>query len=197
MLNFRRELRAYNFNLRKYSQALDKRMGQILRQGVREWLRYLISVVPVNTGAAISTLQPVAAFLKRVPVLIPPGLTLTEPYSRPELPYVISPESGRDLSAFTITDDKTAPGTFVYSFFWETEILHYWLREYYGQDTSREDLVPGEEQLEEAKKVFNEYVSARLVKHSPIIARYIEKHGRPSMNGPAIDFEPADVDVPF
>lgn len=143
-------------------------MGQIVREAAREWLRTMLEqgVAPVETGMAKAALVPVGRILRNVGGL---GISPTRK------PYFSKLEGGTQDIGFgesktsvTIRDDKSNPLTFVYEFEWTTEVLHYWLRQYYNGPA-----IPGEDALPQAEDAFLQHVNATLARRLPHFADFI------------------------
>lgn len=114
MLNFSSSLPIMNLDVARYTKTLDRVMGQIIREAAREWLRAVIVNVPVETGSAKSTLQPLGRLLRRVAVPINPTKSASD--------Y----EHRWGASDFNIFDKN-----FEYSFEWSSDLLHYYLNEFF------------------------------------------------------------------
>lgn len=117
---------------RKYRVTVDRKLGTIIREAAREWLRAVITAVPsrggfpVVTGAAISTLKPLSRYLGRPAVNNTPRAGTDGVYrgDRREL--------GIDNQTFKIVDDTTPGRKFIYRFEWESSLLHYILNDTKG-----------------------------------------------------------------
>jgi hypothetical protein len=171
LLSAKRAFDLYKFDAEGLSKTLEKRLGQILRQSAREWLRTMIVYVPVETGMAKSALAPLGAFL-RVAVPIEP---IRKPYIKRKPPTYggkpISMPQGRYRSKFTIIDDKTAPGTYQYVFEWSTTVLHYYLAHYYKGYG-----LPGEFAIHEANMAFWTHFETQIVRAMPDIQKFIRRY---------------------
>lgn len=112
-----------NLDVKRYTKTLDRIMGQIIREAAREWLRAILVSVPsrggfpVETGAAKSTLQPLGRFL-RVAVPINPTKRANDHEHR------------WGAGQFEITSKN-----FEYEFRWSTDLLHYYLNEFFSIST--------------------------------------------------------------
>lgn len=101
----------------RYTKTLDLKCGQIIREGAREWLRAVIKRVPVQTGAARSTLIPLSRVLRE-----PFAVTPVRKWDRRAL--------GESKNTFTVKDDRTNPMSFVYEFSWSSDLVWYEINEY-------------------------------------------------------------------
>lgn len=63
-IKFRGRLSFPKLDVTKYTEALEEAVETQIRQGAREWLRAVIPKVPVWTGTAKGSLQPLGRFLK-------------------------------------------------------------------------------------------------------------------------------------
>lgn len=156
MLNFESSLLILNLDVKKYTKTLDRVMGQIIREAAREWLRAILVSVPsrggfpVETGAAKSTLQPLGRFL-RVAVPISP----TKPVRANDY------EHRWGASDFSITSKN-----FEYEFSWSTDLLHYYLNEFFSISTVASS--PWHS-LEAGEAAFLSYVEEALERRLPNI----------------------------
>lgn len=173
MLSFRRTLDVPKFELSRYSKSLHKAISEILRKAATEWLRFLITHVPVETGMAKAALQPLANYLKTVHFDIR-SEAWRSPYRskrKPPLGYLVSIEEGIRKTDHYVKDDKRARDDHIFSFFWSTKIVHFWVEEYYH---TRFDRPAGEELLAEAKKIFVAEMNTRLQTELPKYARFLK-----------------------
>lgn len=113
---------------RNLTKSLDRRLGQMIREGAREWLRAVIKSVPerdgfpVWTGAAKGTLLPLGRLLKvRVPITPDPKAPAG------------GVARGESEQAFEIKDDHNNGGSFIYEFQWLTSLFHYYLHEEFSE----------------------------------------------------------------
>lgn len=160
MLGTLSELSPLRLDDREMTKTFDKILGQIIRESARQWLRTWLSLgVPVETGMAKATLQPLGRFLRvRVNVR-----ARRKPYFSKLEGTQQSPASGETAQDFKITDDKSNPRSFMYGFEWSTSVLHYMLREFY-----RGAAVPGEDAIEEALKAFENHLVTTIERRLPI-----------------------------
>lgn len=144
-------------------------MGQIFREGVRQWLRtFLILGIPVETGAAKAALAPIGRYLNRVA-----GLAINpkrKPYYSKLYDAVQSPSLGELLSTFSIKDDRSNPLGFVYEFNWSTELIHWFQADHYNGKFE-----PGEDILPVAEDELEQYVLAKIDERLPDISDFIFK----------------------
>jgi hypothetical protein len=126
MVEFQGGFRIIKHKGRKFVVTLDRILGQIIREAAREWLRAVLMSVParggfpVVTGAAKSTLVPLGRVLRVAVPVNPVGKR-----DRREL--------GESSQSFKIIDDKIRGNKrYEYSFEWSTDLLHYYINEFYG-----------------------------------------------------------------
>lgn len=161
MLEFNTNFDVLELDAKKYTRTLDRILGQIIREAAREWLRAVLKSVParggfpVLTGAAKSTLVPLGRFLRvAVPVNPVKG-------DRRSL--------GLNSQHFKIIDDKNNGGSFNYSFEWSTDLLHYFINEFYGY-------IPYApwNTVEAGEQAFIEYIENALNTKIPNLQEYIQ-----------------------
>ena len=154
MLRFESQLNFMSMPLEKVKKSLLKILQQAMREAAREWLREWLKLgVPVETGMAKAAFKPLGRFL-RVAVPISPT---RKPYFSQLEGVEQSIDSGEDKSDFFL---DTEGG--VYTFYWETDILHYFHAEYYNGNYP-----PGEDVLVEAEKSFLIHMNYTLAKRLP------------------------------
>lgn len=163
MIEVQHGFRIMKFNGRRYLKTLDRRLGVIIRQAAREWLRAVLKSVParggfpVVTGAAKSTLVPLGRVLR---VAVP-----VRPVGRKD-----RREEGENSSKFKIVDDSVGGNKkYVYSFEWSTDLLHYYINEFYGY-------IPHApwNTTEAGEEAFVAYVEDALNRELPDISDHIE-----------------------
>jgi len=143
---------------------MDKIIGQVLRESTREWLRVLLSHVPVETGMARATLIPIGQYLNNVGGLL---------FTPTRKPYYSNLEGGiQDIGLglerqeFKIVD--TAIGSWKYTVFWDSGTHHYWENEFY-----RGDALPGEAAEIEAEGVFFLYFFQTIDRRLPPLGPFL------------------------
>lgn len=141
-----------------FTKTMDRVLGQIFRESVRDWLRELLLHVPVETGMAKAALQPLGRFL-RVAVDIKP--TRAPYYSKLE-GMMQNIQSGTEMQMFELVDNKTNPMTLVYSFTFILDIWHYWHRRYYNGKH-----LPGEDAWQLAEAAFYQAFMDRAARRLP------------------------------
>lgn len=149
------------FNKRKYNKTLDEKLGSLLRQAARIWLRAVLTSVParggfpVLTGEAKSTLVPLGRFL-RVAVPVRP----VEGDKR---------SKGESSQSFKIIDDTRSGRKFIYRFEWSNSVLHYYINEYFG-------LIPFApwNTTEAGAAAFTSYLEQELLRQVPNLLDHIE-----------------------
>lgn len=160
MLEYEVSFKSLNFDQVKLTKTLDRILGQIIREAAREWLRAILKSVPsrggfpVWSGAAKSTLVPLGRFLNNVA-----GLNVSPVPKAPDRRSL-----GLDSQSFTFTDDRNNGGSFEYSFEWSTDLLHYYINEFYGLIPS----APWHTQ-EAGQRAFEAYVLDALERRAPDI----------------------------
>ena len=163
---FKFDFKPIELDLPRYNKTLDRVLGQIIREAAREWLRSVLkNNPPVETGMAKSTLVPLGRFLNKVGNL---GFTpQRKPYFT-KFEGEISPEAGEEKSKFYLRDDRSHPLSFVYEFEWSTDVLHYWIREFYNGSPA------GEELLDEAEQNFLDHIERTIDKRLPHYADFLK-----------------------
>lgn len=158
MMTFESSLPIMSLDVKRHTKTLDRVMGQIIREAAREWLRAILTSVngsfPVLTGAAKSTLKPLGRFLRvAVPVTPQPDKNGRWRGDRRSL--------GEASSSFEIIDRN-----FEYSFTWSTDLLHYYLNEFF--DIATVSSSPWHS-LEAGERAFLDYVDKALATRVPDI----------------------------
>lgn len=168
-----------DFDQVAYTKTLDRIMGQIIREAARNWLRAVLTSVPeregfpVLTGAAKSTLSPLGRMLRvAVPVI---------PVARPSRQY-FDKRRGKTYTRKSETTivDRRAEGqasqqfllisnNFNYTFEWSTDLLHYFINEYFG----RIPFAPWHT-LEKGARAFADYANNAILTRLPNLAGFIE-----------------------
>lgn len=159
MMVFRGRFSFPKLDAKKYTDALEQQCEIQIRQAAREWLRAVIPRVPVWTGTARGSLQPLGRFL-RVAVPINPTVTRKG----------MGPGVGASQGSFKFEKRQRR---FLFKF--NTEVLHFQLNEFYKappefhliHETPWHALVAGEE-------AFNKYVKEVLPKRIPKIKDFIK-----------------------
>jgi len=158
-------LQFLDFDHISFTKTLDRVLGQIIREAAREWLRAVLTAVParggfpVLTGAAKSTLVPLGRFLKNVG-----GLKVT-PVARKGRSTVIDKRAEGEASQSFTLESKN----FNYTFEWSTDLLHYYINEYFG-------FIPFApwNTLEAGQEAFVAFVEEAIDRRLPNISDYIE-----------------------
>lgn len=140
----------------RHTRTLDRILGQTIREAARQWLRTIVPLVPVETGMAKATLQPLGELLR---VAVPVSPVRKPYYSKLEKGFQ-SPGTGR-LKGKEFELQST---DFQYSFIWSTKVLHYWLSQYY-----RGNAIPGEEAIQLGEQAFLQKVQQNLETRIPKI----------------------------
>lgn len=158
MLQFQEQFDNLQVPVERITKTLDRILGQVIREAARQWLRKMITHVPVETGMAMGALQPLGRFL-RVAV---PIRSRRKPYFSKLEGASSDPVSGAARSTFVIKDKFSSLQGMVYSFEWSTEVLHYYLRQFYqGRALS------GEEAILEAEQAFTNHVVSTIQRRVP------------------------------
>lgn len=142
----------------RLNKTLDRVMGQIIREAAREWLRALVVHIPVQTGMAKGALQPLGRFL-RVAVPVRP---VRKPYYSKLEGGISEPGFGAQKTDFYFRDDKSHPMSFIYEFTWSTDVLHYWLQEFYNGKA-----IPGEIAMRDAEEAFQLHIVNAINRRLP------------------------------
>ena len=131
-------------------KTLDRILTSIWKQAAREWLRELIKGIPVETGMAKGSLTPLGRFLN---VAVPISPTRA-PYFNKLEGVTATPDAGAAKTEFELETKN-----FTYTFTWSTDVLHYWLAQFYkGQ------AIPGEQLIKEADAVFQQFVTETVTR---------------------------------
>ena len=149
----------------RYTKTLNRILGEIIREAVREWLRAVLKSVPerggfpVLTGAAKSSLAPLARYIKNVSI---GDITPTGRLDRRA--------EGEKSATFEIVDGKGG-ADFIYQFSWSTTLLHYYINEY--------NQMPGVagspwHSADKGEAAMKEYVAEALRRRLPKISEYIQ-----------------------
>ena len=164
------------FNL---TATLDRAMGQVLREGVRAWVVYMIEHTPVETGMAIFSFQPLGRALSMFgrgagSHMYESGITDFAPKRAPyysKLEGVIqSPAAGEERAHFAPEHLYKAveAGRTQYTFDWWTDTKHWFMSEhYFGVNT------PGPDVLKDAEQVMWETVGLGLNRRLETVALYV------------------------
>lgn len=114
MIEFVGFLELIAFDEKKFRQSVDRELQVQLRQAARAWLRAVIPSVPVYTGMARGTLQPLGRAL-RVAIPISP----------------VAVRKGKNAAAGSAQSqfEFTSSGG-LYTFSWSNDVLHYNINEY-------------------------------------------------------------------
>lgn len=158
MLEFKGQLYTINFDVAKFKKTLTEKMETQLRQAARAWLRAVIPAVPVFTGTARGTLQPLGRIL-RVAVPISPIATRKGK----------GPSVGASASTFNFTSSNN-----IYTFSWSNDVLHYYINEY--NDMS--GLIPLKnptpwQSIEKGNAAFQLYFDTELQKQLPDMGDFL------------------------
>lgn len=170
MLEFSSYIQPLTFDAKRMKRTFDKLMGRTIREGARRWLRaWLEEGVPVETGMALGALQPLGRFLRVSLSNNAYGTSPTrKPYYNTTEGVMSTPEAGARGSHFRLQDDSNNHGSFIYEFEWSTEVLHYYLSQFYrGQAT------PGENAILQAEQAMIEYVEDRIRTNFPDLNDYL------------------------
>lgn len=115
MMTFIGEFALLELDEKAFKKNLDYTIKTQIKQAARAWLRAVIPRVPVFTGTARGSLQPLGRFL-RVAVPISP---VANRENR-------GPSVGRENSSFVFHRD----GPYLHTFEWNTEVVHFIINEY-------------------------------------------------------------------
>lgn len=172
MLEANFEFNLFELDYDRVTKTLDRTMGQIIREAAREWLRtILINGVPVETGMAKATFQPLGRFLSNVNVN--GGLAISptrKPYYSKLEGTTQDIASGNQKQEFYVHDDKSHPQRFIYEFYWATDVLHWFLERYYNGAA-----IPGEYSIEMANEAMEAYVVSALERRLPRLYEFLFK----------------------
>lgn len=138
----------------RLSKTLRRNSEQILRETARTWLRFMLTEIPVETGMAKGTLKPLGQFLR---VAVPISPVRKEYYSKLE-GGIQNIAFGAEKSAYSIDYNNG-----IYTFEWDTETRHYWLKEFYGGDA-----IPGQDLIQLADDEAQNYLIDALSRRIPI-----------------------------
>jgi hypothetical protein len=115
MMLFKGRVSFPRLDVESYTEAMEAIVRTQMRQAAREWLRAVIPRVPVWTGMARGTLQPLGRFLKVAvpihPVAVRPGM---------------GPGVGARKSHFSFPERDHR-----FYFQWSTDVFHFIQNEFY------------------------------------------------------------------
>jgi hypothetical protein len=119
------------FQDQRFTKRRDKMIGQCFREAIRQWLRAVLVGVagdfPVWTGEAMSSLKPLARYLRVKTKRITPVKRRKDGRPVPD-----RRTEGERKQRFRMRDDKSHAGSFLYSFFWRSDVLHFFINEYFS-----------------------------------------------------------------
>lgn len=168
MLEFRGRLSYPKFDASKYTQALQDACEVQLRQAAREWLRAVIPHVPVWTGTARGSLQPLGRFLNVAIPIVPSAPPKAMRFNRGA-----SYGASQGHFKFSRRDKR-------FIFHYSSDVKHFLENEFYHapnppyhlrNETPWNAFVYG-------KAAFDAYMKGTLPKRIPKIADYIRFESR-------------------
>lgn len=159
MIQFTGRLYTMQFDAEGFKKSLQEAIAVQMRQAARAWLRAVIPAVPVYTGMARGSLQPLGRIL-RVAVPISPIA-----FRRGK-----SPAEGATQSSFEFYNNGS-----VWTFSWSTDVLHYTINEYNNMSGVLPLRHPTPwKSIEKGNIAFNAYMEANISKRIPKLADYIK-----------------------
>lgn len=164
MINYRANLGTLRFDKTKFTKTLDRTISQLVREAVREWYRALWSLIPVETGMAKGALLPIAEELHNLPTSIRPT---RKPYYSQLEGGIQERSFGSAKSVFELSG--TDSGSFVYEFFWQTDVIHYYLETHYNGSA-----VHGKEALQVAQAAFQESLIDGIINRLPDVGEFFD-----------------------
>lgn len=140
-----------NFDRKKFSKTLNKRVGGTFREALRSYFRALLSTkIPVETGMAKAAVVSVIQELGRVAgTEIQPT---REPYFSKLEGVEQNIENGIKAATHELVDDKNNSESFIFYLTWDPGVLHFWTAEYYNGSQS------GEAREKAASEAFLKYI---------------------------------------
>lgn len=163
MIEIHYDLNLIEFDDKKYSETVKKRIGATFRQAIRMWLRYILTHTPSvdgpgfpsQTGTILGSIQPLGRIL-RVAV---PNPVIKRDFSKWADASQRGPSAGARAVKFTI--DDTGPE---YRFEWSTQVLHHYLNEFFKVRTV--STTPWKV-IDKANLVFEDYLKENVPKTLP------------------------------
>ena len=146
----------YKFDSAGFRKSVDSAIRIALRMAAREWLRAVIPHVPVYTGMARGSLQPLGNFLK---VAIP----ISPVASRPGMGVA----AGEALGSFEFSNIDG-----VYSFLYSTGVEHFITNNYYSVPLPLRNPTPWKA-FEAGNAAFEAYLAENIPKRIPRVTPYI------------------------
>lgn len=145
------------FDEKGFRKSVDMLMEQQMRMAARAWLRAVIPHVPVYTGMARGSLQPLGKFLK---------------VSVPINPYAfrkgMGPAAGASKSLFSFTKTNG-----IYTFEFDSQVMHYKINEFYNVPLPLIHPTPWRS-FEYGNAAFQKYVSTALLRRIPRANNFIK-----------------------
>jgi hypothetical protein len=161
-MQFSGSLYALELDEARFTKTLRETLEVQVRQAARAWLRAVIPRVPVYTGMSRGSLQPLARFLRVAIPISPDQGAIRHPKK--------TPEAGASQSFFDFPNNG-----YVYSFQWDTDVLHYKINEY----NNMSGILPLRHptpwhSIEAGNKAFNAYIEQTLPKRLPRVSDFIK-----------------------
>lgn len=154
MIDCKFRLEFPTLDAKAWHKTLDLNMQRLLRQATRVWLKTIITRVPVLTGTAMGTLQPLGRFLNvavaNIPKLKKKGR---------------GPEVGQSLQTFYFRYENGR-----YEFYYTNEVVYFFLNNYFQMERVRS--APWHA-LERANVAFTIFFINEVQKRVPKIADHI------------------------
>ena len=156
-MRFHGTLFQLNYDIVGYKKKLDEVLQREMRNAAREWLRAVYPLVPVWTGTARGTLQPLGRLLRvKVPVS----------------PEVVRPGRGPAVGAAQSAFEFIAEDG-IYQFVFDTFVRHYIANEYTESSFNLRNPTPWHS-LTAGENAFNDYLEARLDEKLPNVSEFLE-----------------------
>lgn len=169
MFSLPRNLDLLSFDLKSYTKTLERNVGQVFRQAIREWTKtfFVNGAVPVETGMAKASFVPLGRFLNNVGnMTVNP---VREPYYSHTEEGIQSIHLGESKQIFRIVDDRSAPGKYEFIFEWDTSTIHWFEPDHYDGK-----FMNGKQIVELAEQNFDNYFDLTILQRVPEVSPYIE-----------------------
>lgn len=144
------------FDAASYKKALHDTLEKEIRMAARAWLRAVIPRVPVYTGTARGSLQPLGRFL-RVAVPISPVAKRKN----------MGPSVGSREQDFKFTSENGK-----YLFIFSSEVAHYKINEFYSVPLKLRNPTPWLS-FEAGRQAFDQYLTTELPKKLPNASNFL------------------------
>lgn len=166
MPRFYGRLFGIKINEGKYTKALDKDLQILVRKAAREWLKTVITRVPVWTGMAKGSIK----FASGPGGNLAAYLNVSVPIDPVEHRKGKTPEIGGRFGRYNFTSSRH-----IYRFTFRSDVIHYIHNEFFARtDNANEQIVAPWQSLIFAELAYRSELR-RGIATLPKVAKYIEK----------------------